>query len=196
MNEDQEYFLDLKHIDLGFDSVFLFKWLFPALAGVAQLVGHRPQGESLAVWFWWGHMPGWQVPSPGHLWETTHQCFSLTWMCLAFSFSFPYPLSKNNFLKILNNFLHSCFSILKSQVFWYHRIFWWWNNYEFILLYTDQLKYYYNYHMAYLKIKIFFSVTVDLQYYISFKGTAQLLDIYIPYQAIPPIHLAPTWHHT
>lgn len=46
--------------------------------------------------------------------------------------------------------------------------------------------------MAYLKIKIFFSVTVDLQYYISFKGTAQLLDIYIPYQAIPPIHLAPT----
>lgn len=37
-----------------------------------------------------------------------------------------------------------------------------------------------------------FSVPVDIQYYISFKCIAYWLDIYTPYEVIPPINVVPT----
>ena len=39
-------------------------------------------------------------------------------------------------------------------------------------------------------------MTLDIQYYISFRCTAELLDIYIPYKAFILVSLIPTWHHT
>ena len=46
------------------------------------------------------------------------------------------------------------------------------------------------------KYFILFSVTVGIQYYITFGCTAQLLDIYITYEVVSSINLALTWHHT
>lgn len=37
-----------------------------------------------------------------------------------------------------------------------------------------------------------FSLRVDIQYYISFTGTAQSLDIHRPYETIASINLVPT----
>lgn len=49
--------------------------------------------------------------------------------------------------------------------------------------------------ISFLKIIFHFSITLDIQAYVSFKCPAQWLDIYIPYKVITPINLISIWHH-
>ena len=37
-------------------------------------------------------------------------------------------------------------------------------------------------------------MAVDIQCDISFRGTAQWLDVYVTYEVLPPVSGAPAWH--
>lgn len=43
--------------------------------------------------------------------------------------------------------------------------------------------------------QLLFSITVDIQFCISFRCTTLWLDIYVTYGVIPPVSLVPTLHH-
>lgn len=43
---------------------------------------------------------------------------------------------------------------------------------------------------------IYFSVTIDLQYYVCFRCTTKRLHIHIPYKVISPVSLVSICHHT
>lgn len=54
-------------------------------------------------------------------------------------------------------------------------------------------RHWYRRKLNWLKFFLFF-MTVDIQYYASFRCAASCLDVYMTYDVFPPIILVPTWH--
>ena len=70
-----------------------------ALTGVAELVGCCPAKVTSSIPCQGTCLPCRFCPQSGHVREATNRCFSLTSVFLSLSFSLPFPLSKNKYIK-------------------------------------------------------------------------------------------------